>query len=45
MEKQKELTKKQEDLVLEDGRKQFCECGNRFKTEEEEELGFCGDCR
>jgi len=23
----------------------YCECGNNFKTEEEEEIGFCGDCR
>ena len=23
----------------------YCECGNKFKTEEEEEIGICGDCR
>ena len=22
-----------------------CSCGNDFKTEEEEEIGFCSECR
>jgi len=23
----------------------YCECGNTFKNETDEEIGICGDCR
>ena len=29
----------------EEENKDCCECGSPFKTEEEEEIGFCGGCR
>jgi len=29
----------------EDDNENCCNCGNEFKNEIEEEIGFCGDCR
>jgi len=33
------------ELVIEEGEEKRCACGDTFKTEEEEEIGFCGGCR